>query len=79
MRPTIIDSDSGRPLWTAAQCAEYSGTARGTFTSYAGRGRAPEPVTKYQGLTLWVSEAGTGGLDARQQRGGFPTRAGDAS
>lgn len=79
MRPTIIDSDSGRPLWTAAQCAEYSGTARGTFTSYAGRGRAPEPVTKYQGLTLWDSEAVKGWHESRQQRGGFTTRASEAS
>ncbi|MCS4535320.1 hypothetical protein [Corynebacterium sp. HS2168-gen11] len=56
MKPTIIDSISGRELWTAAECAQYSGTARGTFTSYAGRGRAPEPVTKFHGLTLWDSD-----------------------
>lgn len=56
MNPVIIDKDSGLELWTATQCAEYSGTARGTFTSYAGRGRAPLPVTKHNGLTLWNSE-----------------------
>ncbi|MBC2681069.1 helix-turn-helix transcriptional regulator [Corynebacterium anserum] len=56
MKPVIIDRDSGVELWTATQCAEFSGTARGTFTSYAGRGRAPRPVTKYNGLTLWNSD-----------------------
>lgn len=56
MTPKIIDADSGRELWTASQCAEYSGTSRGTFTSYAGRGRAPTPATKFHGLTLWDSQ-----------------------
>lgn len=56
MTPKIIDSDTGHELWTAAQCAEHLGTARGTFTSYAGRGRAPQPVAKYHGLTLWDAE-----------------------
>ncbi|MHC9573737.1 helix-turn-helix transcriptional regulator [Corynebacterium diphtheriae] len=56
MHPKIIDSDTGRELWTAVECAAFSGTARGTFTSYAGRGRAPEPVTKFHGLTLWDSD-----------------------
>ncbi len=55
MNPVIIDQVSGVELWTASQCADYSGTARGTFTSYAGRGRAPLPVTKLHGLTLWNS------------------------
>lgn len=55
MHAKIIDSDTGRELWTASECAERSGTARGTFTSYAGRGRAPAPVTKLHGLTLWDS------------------------
>lgn len=56
MQPKIIDATTGLELWTAAECAEYSNTARGTFTSYAGRGRAPQPVTKLHGLTLWSSE-----------------------
>lgn len=56
MNPTIIDADTGRELWTATRCAEYSNTSRGTFTSYAGRGRAPKPATKFHGLTLWDSE-----------------------
>ena len=56
MRPVIIDADSDIPLWTAVECAEYSNTARGTFTSYAGRGRAPKPVAKLHGLTLWNSQ-----------------------
>ena len=56
MKPTIIDADSGRELWTAIECATISGTARGTFTSYAGRGRAPVPVAKHHGLTLWDSD-----------------------
>lgn len=56
MRPTIIDADTGHELWTAQQSAEFSGTARGTFTSYATRGRAPEPVAKIHGLTLWDAE-----------------------
>lgn len=56
MQPKIIDIDTGHELWTASECAEYSGTARGTFTSYAGRGRAPEPVAKLHGLTLWDAE-----------------------
>ncbi|EPD69301.1 hypothetical protein HMPREF1219_01169 [Corynebacterium pyruviciproducens ATCC BAA-1742] len=56
MKPVIIDEDTGTPLWTAVECAEYSQTARGTFTSYAGRGRAPKPVAKLHGLTLWNSK-----------------------
>lgn len=56
MKPVIIDRETGVELWTATQCAEFSGTARGTFTSYAGRGRAPQPVTKFNGLTLWNSD-----------------------
>lgn len=56
MKPKIIDAETGRELWTAIECAEFSGTARGTFTSYAGRGRAPKPVAKHHGLTLWDSE-----------------------
>ncbi|AHW64777.1 helix-turn-helix transcriptional regulator [Corynebacterium glyciniphilum] len=56
MKPTIIDADSGRELWTATECATYAGTSRGTFTSYAGRNRAPKPVTKHHGLTLWDTQ-----------------------
>lgn len=56
MKPVIIDADTQVPLWTAVECAEYSNTARGTFTSYAGRGRAPKPVAKLHGLTLWNSK-----------------------
>ena len=55
-RRKIVDSETGRELWTAVECAEFSGTARGTFTSYAGRGRAPKPVAKLHGLTLWDSK-----------------------
>ena len=47
MQPKIVDSETGRELWTAVECAEFSGTARGTFTSYAGRGRAPKPVATW--------------------------------
>ncbi|AZA14137.1 hypothetical protein CCHOA_08750 [Corynebacterium choanae] len=56
MHPKIIDSETGRELWTAIECARFSGTARGTFTSYAGRDRAPRPVAKLHGLTLWDSK-----------------------
>ncbi|MCS4490689.1 hypothetical protein N7326_08700 [Corynebacterium sp. ES2794-CONJ1] len=66
MKPTIIDADTGRELWTAIECAQFSGTARGTFTSYAGRGRAPKPVTKHHGLTLWDSEEIRQWTDQRQ-------------
>ncbi|MDO4910349.1 MAG: hypothetical protein Q3972_01225 [Corynebacterium sp.] len=56
MNPKIINSETGKELWTAIECAQRSGTARGTFTSYAGRGRAPKPVAKLHGLTLWDSD-----------------------
>lgn len=56
MDPKIIDADTGRELWTASECAKFSGTARGTFTSYAGRGRAPAPAARLHGLTLWDSQ-----------------------
>lgn len=56
MDPKIIDATTGTELWTAIECAQFSGTARGTFTSYAGRGRAPEPVARLHGLTLWNSD-----------------------
>ncbi len=56
MKPMIIDRESGNELWTASECADFSHTARGTFTSYAGRGRAPKPVAKHHGLTLWDAE-----------------------
>ena len=69
MEPIIVDKKTGTELWTAAQCAEFSGTARGTFTSYAGRGRAPRPVTKYHGLTLWDSNVVK---EWQEKRGGAP-------
>lgn len=56
MEPKIIDAKTGTELWTAIECATFSGTARGTFTSYAGRGRAPKPVARLHGLTLWNSD-----------------------
>ncbi len=56
MNPKIIDEDTGVELWTASQCAEKANTSRGTFTSYAGRGKAPKPVAKLHGLTLWRSD-----------------------
>ncbi|RAV33030.1 hypothetical protein [Corynebacterium heidelbergense] len=56
MKPEIIDRDSGHHMWTAAECAEYAGMARGTFTSYAGRDRAPKPSARLHGLTLWDAE-----------------------
>ncbi|WP_297006661.1 hypothetical protein [uncultured Corynebacterium sp.] len=68
MRPTIIDVDSGHELWTAQQCADFSGTARGTFTSYATRGRAPVPVAKVHGLTLWDAEEVTTWSETRNPR-----------
>ncbi|MCQ9343237.1 hypothetical protein [Corynebacterium kozikiae] len=68
MTPKIIDSETGRELWTAVDCAAFSGTARGTFTSYAGRGRAPSPVGKFHGLTLWDSEEVKQWVDARSNK-----------
>lgn len=56
MKPRIVDEDTGRYLWTAIECAEYMGISRGTFTSYTSRKKAPEPVARYNGLTLWDSE-----------------------
>ncbi|WBT08212.1 hypothetical protein PAB09_09975 [Corynebacterium sp. SCR221107] len=73
MDPRIIDADTGHQLWTASECAEFSGTARGTFTSYAGRGRAPKPVTKLHGLTLWDSHEVREWIDARTARQGADT------
>ncbi|MGV0383573.1 hypothetical protein ACUY2T_02260 [Corynebacterium sp. 22_2729] len=69
MEPIIVDKKTGTELWTASQCAEFSGTARGTFTSYAGRGRAPQPATKYHGLTLWDSNIVK---EWQAKRGGAP-------
>ncbi|PRQ11784.1 hypothetical protein C1Y63_05000 [Corynebacterium sp. 13CS0277] len=66
MQPKIIDAVSGVELWTARECAEVSGTARGTFTSYAGRGRAPKPVAKLHGLTLWDSREIRDWIDMRK-------------
>ncbi|MDN5721195.1 MAG: hypothetical protein ACTH2Y_04845 [Corynebacterium sp.] len=68
MKPTIIDADSGRELWTASECADHAGTSRGTFTSYAGRGRAPEPAAKHHGLTLWDSQEVKDWNAGRQRR-----------
>ncbi|MCJ7858291.1 helix-turn-helix transcriptional regulator [Corynebacterium kalidii] len=56
MKPTIIDADTGHELWTAAECADFLGTSRGTFTSYVSRDRIPKPVTRHHGLTLWSSQ-----------------------
>ncbi|GGG72234.1 helix-turn-helix transcriptional regulator [Corynebacterium pelargi] len=67
MTPKIIDAETGIELWTAVDCAEYSGTARGTFTSYAGRGRAPAPTAKLHGLTLWNSEEIKAWVEQRAQ------------
>ncbi|APT85267.1 helix-turn-helix transcriptional regulator [Corynebacterium aquilae] len=66
MQPKIIDANTGTELWTARECADVSGTARGTFTSYAGRGRAPKPVAKLHGLTLWDSRDIREWIDSRK-------------
>ena len=68
MQPKIIDADTGTELWTAIECATFSGTARGTFTSYAGRGRVPKPVAKLHGLTLWDSNTVREWTDERREK-----------
>lgn len=78
MLPIIIDSDSGHELWTATQCADASGTARGTFTSYATRGRAPKPAAKLHGLTLWDSETVRKWIDGRSARKSDATTVADS-
>ncbi|WKD60319.1 hypothetical protein CCICO_01325 [Corynebacterium ciconiae DSM 44920] len=55
MNPTIIDTDTGRELWPAEQCAAHCGISRSTWTTYASRGQAsaPKPVAHLGRYTLW--------------------------
>lgn len=57
VRIVAVDLDSGRHLWTAAQCADYCGVTKPTFTAYATRGTAPSPCGHFDGRTpLWDAE-----------------------
>lgn len=49
----ITDTETGAILITAKQVTEQLGIARGTFSSYASRNLAPQPVARHQGLALY--------------------------
>lgn len=52
-----VDVDTGRHLWTAAQCAEHCGVNKPTFAAYAARGTAPGVCARFDGRTpLWDAE-----------------------
>ena len=57
MQVVAVDLDSGKRLWTAAQCAHSCGITKPTFTAYVARGTAPRPCARFDGRTpLWDAE-----------------------
>ena len=57
MQIVAVDLESGRHLWTAAQCSAHCGVAKSTFAAYATRGQAPSVVARFDGRTpLWDAE-----------------------
>ncbi|AEV51885.1 helix-turn-helix transcriptional regulator [Prescottella equi] len=54
MKPIIIDEDTGRRLWTAAECAEEGGITRAAWRGYVARAQAPASVAELDARTpLW--------------------------
>lgn len=57
MNPIITDADTGRRLWTSAECADHCGVTTSTWRSYnrtSGRMNPPAPVTHLDQRTpLW--------------------------
>ncbi|WNO28413.1 helix-turn-helix DNA binding protein [Corynebacterium phage PSonyx] len=49
----ITDTETGAILITTKQITQQLGIARGTFSSYASRNLAPQPVARHQGLALY--------------------------
>ena len=57
MRPTIIETDTGRELWRVTDCATHVGITPRTWTNYVANHRTPEPVAHLDGRTpLWDAE-----------------------
>lgn len=57
MHPTIIDKDTGRELWRAADCADYCGISTGSWRTYNSSGRTPAQVADLgQRMPLWDAE-----------------------
>lgn len=57
MHIRITDADTGRELWTIAQCAEYCGITPVTWRSYTRKNIPPAPITHLNGHTpLWVAD-----------------------
>lgn len=53
MDPMIVDRDTGRELWTSAQCADHAGISRATWSAYVSRDFAPASVGTLDRLTVW--------------------------
>lgn len=54
MKPIIVDEDTGRRLWTAAECAEHAGVTRAAWRGYVARSQAPATVGELDARTpLW--------------------------
>lgn len=57
MKPIVVDEDTGRRLWTAAECSDAIGVARTSWRSAVSRGQAPQPVGELDARTpLWDAE-----------------------
>ncbi|MFF0816655.1 helix-turn-helix transcriptional regulator [Rhodococcus sp. NPDC003318] len=57
MRPIIIDEDTGRRLWTAAECSNHAGVTRAGWRGYVARGQAPASVGHLDERTpLWWAD-----------------------
>ncbi|NKT17560.1 hypothetical protein GS688_07595 [Rhodococcus hoagii] len=83
MKPIIIDEDTGRRLWTAAECAEHAGVTRAAWRGYVARSeasQAPEPIGELDARTpLWDAESVTEWQRARPGVAGRPSTRGGRS
>ena len=55
MQPKIIDADTGKELWTGADCANHIGVSYAAWRNYSANHHTPEHVAMILGRTrLWL-------------------------
>lgn len=71
MKPVITDADTGRPLWTAADCARHLDITPSTWRAYVNREQAPTAVGHLDARTpLWDAGAVRDWHERREARRG---------
>lgn len=68
MNLILTDQNTGDHYWTTAQCANYLGITKATWSSYTSRGQAPKSAGRFEKLTVWRAKDVT---DWSKQRGRY--------